>query len=156
LPSPCIYTGLFNQLDNNAADTDLTHEGRGLARAYTSEAFTQSQDGNYLYFASVNSHAITVLKRNVNGIIGEAQYIKPLTKNLPSQANEYPQSITISPDQRIFIWDLKPVKAPPREPSFIFRGTRQQVRSPTSTRLTEDALAVYVIDDGAESTTWPF
>jgi 6-phosphogluconolactonase (cycloisomerase 2 family) len=86
-------TGALTQLDNNAADIDLGYEGRGLLD-HPDGDFIASRDGNYLFYATANSHALTVFKRNANGILSEAQYIPGFIT-----LNEYTSAIALTPDQ---------------------------------------------------------
>ena len=68
---------------------------RGLA---SPARFTMSDDGQFLYVASLNSHSVTVLQRAANGTLRETQFITDVEPEFPS-GYDYPTSVIISPDQ---------------------------------------------------------
>lgn len=60
--------------------------------------FTMSDDGQFIYVVSLNSHSATVFQRAANGTLRETQFIGELETEVAS-GYDYPTSVVISPDQ---------------------------------------------------------
>ncbi len=91
-----IHEGIA-MFERNAETGLLTqsqfYEGRGISYAPT---LVMSDDGNYIYFGSINGRAMLVLKRAANGILSEAQYIDNVVDTI---TNDVIVEMELSPDQ---------------------------------------------------------